>query len=214
MSKPLRAKQPQRLVVEAGLGEDFFQLGDDLLAVGVRLEHGEVAVAGQELDRPVLPGLEARRLAERIAEFRVFAGRHGAQHVPGIVQLLEDAGDARQHLEGRLQLVVADRADRRTDLVDRQLHPQFRGLVLDDEQQFVMRARQRLLRVEHALEMQIVAVGHALLERHLRAFLGGIVGLAAHVTSAFLRYCGWSQRRLVMMSSRISTAPSTSASPR
>jgi hypothetical protein len=32
--------------------------------------------------------------------------------------------------------------------------------------------------------MQVVAIGHALGERHLGAFLRGVVGLAAHVTSA------------------------------
>ena len=139
----------------------------------VRLQHGGVAVAGQKLDRPVLPGLEAGGLAERVAELRVFAGRHGAQHVPGIVQLLEDAGDTGQHLEGGAQLVLADRALGRADLVDGELHPQFRGLVLDDEQQLVMGGTQRLLRVEHALEVQIVGIGHAVLERHLGAFRAG-----------------------------------------
>ena len=59
--------------------------------------------------------------------------------------------------------------------------------MLDDEEQFVMRARQRFLRVQHPFEMQIVAIGHAFGEGHLRAFLRGIVGLAAHVTSAFRR---------------------------
>jgi hypothetical protein len=100
-----------------------------------------VAVAGQKFDRAVLPGLETGRLAERVAEFRVFAGCHCAQHVPGIVELLEDARHPRQHLERRPETVFAYGEDGRADLVDGELHPEFGGLVLDDEQQLVMRVR-------------------------------------------------------------------------
>ena len=130
------------------------------------------------------------RLAERVAELGVFAGRHRAQHVPGAGQLLEDARHPGQHLEGRLQPVLADRRHGRADLVDGELHPELGGLVLDDEQQLVMRVRQRLLRVEHAFEMQVVAIGHAPGERHLRAFARRIVRLAAHVTAAFALVLG------------------------
>jgi len=82
---------------------------------------------------------------------------------------------------------VADRLDGGTDFVDGQLHPEFGSLVLDDEQQFVMRVRERLLRVQEAFQMQIVAVGHAPFERHLGSLTRAVVGLAGHVTSAFLR---------------------------
>ena len=133
------------------------------------------------------------------AELGVFAGRHGPEHIPRAGELLEDAGDAGKHLEGGLQPVLADRLHRRADLVDGELHPELRGLVLDDEEQLVMRRRQRLLRVEHALEMQVIAIGHAPGERHLRAFLGGIVGLAAHVTNAFFRYSALSHSRSFMI---------------
>src|SRR5690349_25091165 len=92
---------------------------------------------------------------------------------------------------------MADRLDGGTDFVDGQLHPEFGSLVLDDEQQFVMRVRERLLRVQDAFQMQIIAVGHAPFERHLGSLARGVVGLAGHVTSAFLRYSTVSQRRLV-----------------
>ena len=151
----------------------------------VGFQHGEVAVAGQELDGTVLPGLEAGGLAELAAEFGVFAWSHGPENVPGAGELLEDARHPGEHLEGRLQPILADRKDRRAYLVDGELHPQFRGLVLDDEEQFVMRGGKRFLRLQHLFEMQIVAIGHASSERHLGAALGGIVGFAAHVTSAF-----------------------------
>jgi len=102
---------------------------------------GDIVVLGDvaplwrtELDGAILPGLETRGLAERVAELGVFAGCHRPQHVPGGVELLEDPGDARQHLEGGLQLIVADCLDGGADFVDGQLHPEFGSLVLDDEQ--------------------------------------------------------------------------------
>ena len=63
--------------------------------------------------------------------------------------------------------------------MQRQLHPQFAGLVLDDEEQLVVRVAQRVLRLEHAVEREIVAVAHALGEVEL-----GVVVLAHHVTAA------------------------------
>jgi len=68
--------------------------------VGVGLQHRAVAVSEDVLDQPVLGGLEARGLAEGVAELGVVGRRHGAQHVPGVVQLLEDPGDAGEELEG------------------------------------------------------------------------------------------------------------------
>ncbi len=97
--------------------------------------------------------------------------------------------------------------------MDRKLHPELGGLVLDDEQQFVMRLRERLLRVQHAFQMKIVAVGHPSVERHLGALFGGIVGFISHVTSAFLRYSAVSQRLLITISASTSTAVRTSVSP-
>jgi hypothetical protein len=40
----------------------------------VRAQHGGIAVAGEELDCPVLPGLETRGLPERIPELGIFVG--------------------------------------------------------------------------------------------------------------------------------------------
>ena len=65
----------------------------------VGFQHRGVAVAGEKFDHAILVGLETGRLAERIAELRVLARRHGAQHVPGAVELLEDPRHPRQHLE-------------------------------------------------------------------------------------------------------------------
>ncbi len=57
-------------------------------------------------------------------------------------------------------------------------HPEFRGLVLDDEQQLVMRGAQRVLGIEHGIKAKVIGIGHAPVERHLRAIAGGIVGIA------------------------------------
>ena len=46
-------------------------------------------------------------------------------------------------------------------LVQHQLHPQLAGLVLDDEQHLVVVGRERLLRAEDGVELQVVAVAHA-----------------------------------------------------
>ncbi len=47
--------------------------------------------------------------------------------------------------------------------------------MLNDEQQFVMRRRDRRLRVEHFFEMQVVGIGHLLAKGHFRAVRAGIV---------------------------------------
>jgi hypothetical protein len=47
----------------------------------------------------------------------------------------------RQHLESGLQIILGNGARRGAQLMDGKLHPQFGGLVLDDEQELVMRFR-------------------------------------------------------------------------
>jgi hypothetical protein len=141
------------------------------------LQHGGVAVAAGKLDQPVLPGLEARRLAKVVTEGGIVRRCHGAQHVPCRVQLLHDARHAGEHLEGRLQGACRDGRTRSADFVEGEFHPQFGGLVLDDEQEFVMGGAKRPLRGQDMVERKVVTVGHAPVKRHLRAFTGGIVGL-------------------------------------
>ena len=59
-------------------------------------------------------------------------------------------------------------------LVDRELHPQLGGLMLHDEQHLVVVARARLLRAQHLVQAQVVAVAHGLAEVEARAV--GAVG--------------------------------------
>ena len=126
----------------------------------VRLKHPVVAVAQHVLDHPVLVRLEARGLAQLGAEGGVVRRRHGAQHVPGVVELLEDAGNAGEALERLAQPVPPDGVPRRGEFVDGELHPELADLVLDDEQHLVMRRGAGVLRRQHRVEREVVAIGH------------------------------------------------------
>ena len=112
----------------------------------------------------VLQRLEARRRAEHVAEFQVVAGRQRLQHRPLLGQLLLDLLDAREDLLARVELVALQVRDRRAQFVDHQLHPQLGRLVLDDEQHFVVvrRVRQRLLRRQQRVQLQVAAVAQAI----------------------------------------------------
>ena len=59
--------------------------------------------------------------------------------------------------------------------------PEFRGLVDDDEQGFVMLAAERLLAGQEFREMQIVAIGHGILEVPMNFFASQVDGGAGRV---------------------------------
>jgi len=87
------------------------------------------------------PGLSSRSTC------RVFVTAQVTENdVPGVVELLENPRDAGEYLEGGLSRVASDGFARSVDLVNRQMHPQLRNLMLQDEQYLVMRASKRLLR--------------------------------------------------------------------
>src|SRR5271168_961550 len=179
----------------------------------MRPYHGAIAIADHEFDLPILPRLETRRLTKLTAKTRIFAWRHRPQNVPGVVELLENPGDAGKHLEGGLNRVTSDSPARLVDLVNRQAHPQFRNLMLHDEQHLVMRAGERLLRAENLVEMKIVAIGHTGFKGSFGAFCGWVIGeLAAHVTVSRRLYSGRSQARSARTRARMSTARRTSPS--
>ena len=120
-------------------------------------QHVGVLVAQQEFDRAVLQRLEPRRRPEDFAEFHVFRRRERLQHRPHFRQLPRHLLAAREDLLARVEAILAQVRGGRRQLVDEQLHPQFRDLVLDDEEEFVVvrRARQRLLRAKQALQLQV-----------------------------------------------------------
>jgi len=146
----------------------------------VGAHHRGILVAGQILDQPVLVGLKAGGSAERLAKPGVFARRHGAKHVPGGIELLENPGHPRQRLERRLQIVGRDQLAGGAELVDRKLHPQLGGLMLDDEQHLVMGGGERPLRAQNPVEPQIVRIGHHLAGPRLDVACRRIAGIFDH----------------------------------
>ena len=104
----------------------------------VGLQHGGVLVAHRKFDAAVLPTLKAAGLRQIRADSTVLGGCHGGQHIPGVHQLLHDAADAGELLERIGQLVGRNILHGRLQLVQHQLHPQFAGLVLHDEQHLVV----------------------------------------------------------------------------
>ena len=178
-------QQAQRLVIQRRRAIRGLHLRQPRRTVRMRLQHRRVLVAEHELDAAVLPALEAAAVREVRADRRVLRRRHRGQHVPRMYQLLHDAAHAREHLEGRRQLVARDAADGGAQLVQHQLHPQLAGLVLHDEQHLVVLGRQRMLRAQQLIEMQVVAIAHVAREIELRAFfLDDVLASLAHVTAA------------------------------
>ena len=127
----------------------------------VRLEHGGVLVAERELDAAVLRALEAAASWRGRAGSRVYSG---GVIVASTSQACTSCSMMR---DTRASILKACRSwsrrtarDRRAQLVQHELHPQLAGLVLHDEQHLVVVGRQRLLRAQDLVEVQVVAVAH------------------------------------------------------
>ena len=163
--------QAQRFVVQGRRLVGRLHQRQQFRAMRMRLEHGGILVAQRELDAAVLVTLESARLTQRRPHRRVFGRRHRGQHVPGVHQLLHDARDPRQHLEAAGEFVAGHATHGAAELVQHQLHPQLAGLVLHDEQHLVMRRRQRLLRRQDLVELQVVAITHGAAEVELGLLL-------------------------------------------
>ena len=151
-----------------------------------------------ELEHAVLWRLETRCRAQRVAKRGVLRRRQRGQHGPLIDQLMLHLFDAIQHLDALRQLIVLQKQDGGIDLVDHELEPQLRHLMLDDEQHLVVlgRVADRLLRGEQPVELQIGLVAHLAADevrRRLRGWRGVLVliWLAAH-RGHFLLQTGYS----------------------
>jgi hypothetical protein len=98
--------------------------------------------------------------------------------------------DPREPLQRHVDLVGREVPQRGPELVDEQLHPQLRRLVLDDEQHLVVMLRHahRPLRSQQGIQLQVPAVGQltgqvtvhpaldaALVGDNLHAFMVGAV---------------------------------------
>jgi hypothetical protein len=146
------------LVVQAGRLEIGLQRRPQVLVVREDRDHLRILVAEQELHRPVLRRLEARRLAETIAELGVLDRRERLQHGPLLEHLPLDRLDPGQPLQRRRQVVGRDQRDRRPQLVRQLLEPQLGDLVLDDEQHLVVVVRDGLLRRQQRRQVEIARV--------------------------------------------------------
>src|ERR1019366_9268898 len=124
-----------------------------------------------------------------------------------------DRADAGEHLEGALQLVFGDGLNRGLKLVQQQLHPQLADLVLDDEEHLVVSAGAALLRPEHDVEMQVVAVAHVAAEVDFRAG-AGFAGLVRHHVTAARRPKRGSRQMALASTSAMASAASQASTKR
>ena len=151
----------------------------------MHIEQGGVLVPQDEFDFAVLVGLETGRGAQIGADGRVFGRRHGGQHVPGMHQLVHDARHAGQHFEGGRQVAALQVGAHGVHFVQHQLHPQFAGLVLHNEEHLVVVGRERVLGREDAVQRQVIPVAHRFTEIHLRAMpFGALAGARMHGAAA------------------------------
>ena len=174
----------QEFRIQAGRIQHCLQTGLPLRVVGKHFQHGGILVAHQEFDGAVLQRLEARGSAQRVTEFHVFRRRQGFQHRPLLGQLAQHLLAARQRLLASTHAVFAQVDQGGAHLVDHQLHPQFRDLVLQDEQHLVVvrRLRSGLLRGKQLIQAQVAAVGHASFQIGVdTCFQRALVVLDAHV---------------------------------
>jgi len=78
-------------------------------------------------------------------------------------QLPLDHLDPRENLEARIEHIPPNMSASRCQLMQGQLEPQFRGLVLDDKQQFIVMRwiAQRVLRIQETIQAKIIRIGSA-----------------------------------------------------
>ena len=149
-------------------------------------DHLGVLVAEAKLQRAVLNRLKPRGMTEQIAKCRVIRGRHGRKHVPHRRQLRLNEGNAREHLERRIEVVAAHALEHTVEFVQKKPQPQLRGLMHDDEHHLVVLIGQRLLRIQQLRKLQIVAVGQRFTEIPVNGLIGEVdllallVGRVAH----------------------------------
>ncbi len=97
-----------------------------------------VLVAEEEFDSSVLGALEPASVAEDVSELDIFAGGEGFEDGPLFVEHAEDVFDAGEDFEGGFEVVGFDLVDGGFEFVYDEFHPEFAGLVLDDEEHFVV----------------------------------------------------------------------------
>ena len=153
----------EKLIINARTFENGFKRLVSLFVMLEDLQHGGVFIAEYVLDGPVLRRLQPGGRSQDMPEFRIFAGRQGLQHSPLLEQLPLDHLDPRENLEARIERIPAYMGASRFKLMQSQLEPELRGLVLDDKQQFIMMRwiAQRVLRIQEPMQAKIIRIGSA-----------------------------------------------------
>src|SRR4030095_794182 len=105
-------------------------------------------------------------MADHFAEFQVFGWSERFQYGPLVKELHLDELGTRQNLEAGIELVLLHITDSCLQLVDQQLDPEFRNLMLNDEQHFsvVRWPGQRPLLGEQPIEAEVACIAHPILE--------------------------------------------------
>ena len=156
----------QEFVVEGGGLKHLGEEGCGIRIVFEHTEHPTVLVAERELHCTILVGLEPGGTTQEATELCVLGGRERGEHRPLLCEGALDVLHPGNCLERGRQLVVAQERGGGPKLMDDEFEPEFSGLVLHDEQQFVVvfwRAH-RALRRQECVEIEIRAVTHAVLK--------------------------------------------------
>src|SRR5205823_15063726 len=93
------------------------------IITAMNIEQSAILVAHQEFDQPILIRLESRARSKMRADGAIVEGCHRREHIPGLDELRLNAGNARDHLECRPQVIAANLLARRSELVQAELHP-------------------------------------------------------------------------------------------
>jgi hypothetical protein len=135
---PVAREEAKALVIKAWGAEGGLDGRVDFGGMREDREHSSVLVPEHELDEAVLVRLDPARGAQDVAELHILARRERGEDGPLREELVLDVFDASEHFERRFELVVRDQAEGLAQLVDDEFEPELCGLVLDDEEEFVV----------------------------------------------------------------------------
>ena len=149
-------------VVERGTLERGLDAAEVVAALLVSAEHGTVSPPEHGLELPELPGLEAARRLEPVAEAEELRGLERLDDVELRHDELQDREDPLERAE-RLRAARLFEQDLEVrELVEQLLEPELVHLVDDDEEHLVVLVRARSLRAQDLVEREVGRVGQGL----------------------------------------------------
>lgn len=128
----------EEFVVEAGGVKSLREFLVDFWVVFEDLDGFCVFVSEEEFYESVVVGLESGGVTEGGAELDVLTGGEGFEDSPLFEEHALDVFDAGEDFECGRELVGLDEVEGGTEFMDDEFHPKFGGLVLDDEEHFVV----------------------------------------------------------------------------